>query len=48
MTHDMIKRLRVFSLTLIEILLPFSPGHQFIHNEVKRISKYDLRTLTRC
>jgi hypothetical protein len=33
----MINRLRVFSLTLTEILLPSSPGHQFIHNEVKRM-----------
>jgi len=48
MTYDMIKRLRVFSLTRIEILLPSSPGHQFIHNEVERIPKYDLRTLTKC
>jgi len=47
LTHGMIKRLRVFSLTLIEILLPSSPGHQFIHNEVRRISKYYLSTLTR-
>jgi len=48
MTHGMIKRLQVFSLTLIETLLPSSPGHQFIHKQVKRIPKYDLRTFTRC
>jgi len=36
------KRLWGFSLTLIVILLPSSPLHQFFHNEVTRISEYDL------
>ena len=48
MTHGMNKGPWVFSLILIEILLPSSPGHQCIHNEVNRISKYDLRTFTKC
>ena len=38
-------RLSVFLLTLIEILLPSSPRHQFIYNEVRRISKYGLRKI---
>jgi hypothetical protein len=36
------ERLWVLSLTLIEILLPSIPWHQFIQNEVKRIWKYGL------
>ena len=42
------ERLWVVSLTLIEILLPSAARHQFIHNEVKRIPKYDLRKITKC
>ena len=42
------ERLRVFSLTFIETLLPSTLRPQLIHNEVKRISKHDLRKFTKC
>ena len=41
-------RLWVSSLTLTEILLPSSPRRQYIHSEVERISKYDLRRVKKC
>jgi len=36
-----------FSPKLIDILLPFTSRNQFIHNEVKRMSEYDLRKITK-
>jgi hypothetical protein len=37
-----------FDLHLRKKLLPFSPGHQLVHNEVKGVSEYDLRQFTKC
>ena len=37
----------ILSLTLTEIIVPSSPKHHCIHNEVTITSKYDLRKITK-